>query len=72
MGSLTYSGVARSDLEKIASDIIDNNGALVAGQVIARIRKSLAILGEFPNLGRARPRLGIGIRSWPMRPYLAF
>ena len=72
MAELRYSPAARADLEKIASDIVANNGVAVAERVIGRLRKSLAHLSVFPDLGRSRPGLGVGIRSWPLRPYLAF
>lgn len=72
MGRLRYSPAARTDLQKIVLDIIDNNGALVAERVLVRLRRSLSNLADYPELGRKRPRLGRGVRSWAYRPWIAF
>ena len=72
MGQVRYSPSARADLEKIASEIIDNNGAIVAARVLRRMRRSLSNLGDYPEIGRKRPQLGRGVRSWPFRPWIAF
>ena len=72
MGHLRYSPAARAALENITRDVLANNGRVVAERVVARLRKSLATLALFPGTGRKRPRLGRDLRSWPVRPWVAF
>ena len=72
MGHVRYSPAARADLEKIALDIVGNNGPLLAERNTARIRRSLANVGHNPEMGTKRYRPGRAIWSWPTRPWLAF
>jgi toxin ParE1/3/4 len=51
----------------------DALGATSAGDRILRaITDQFELLAKQPGIGRARPRLGAGVRSFPVHPYLIF
>jgi toxin ParE1/3/4 len=60
---------AEADLDEIwlwiAEDNID-----AAERTIERIEAAENRLGQFPEIGQARPDLADGVRHWPMPPYL--
>jgi toxin ParE1/3/4 len=63
--------LAEADLDSIWLWIAQNNvGA--AERMIARLEAAEDRLGEFPEIGQARPDVGPGIRHWPVSVYLIF
>jgi toxin ParE1/3/4 len=70
MGVVTYAPAAQADLRKIASEIIANNGPRVAQKYLNETKSSFELLAEYPFVGRKRSRLGKGLFSWPIRPYI--
>jgi len=62
---------ADADLDSIWLSIaIDSPTA--AERLIGRLEAAESRLGQFPEIGQARPDLGVGIRHWPIAPYLIF
>lgn len=72
MARLRFSPVAERDLEKISDDIAAAAGERVAVRFMRRLKASLRNLEDFPRMGRPRPRIGAGVRSWAFPPYVAF
>lgn len=63
---------ARSDLLSIFTCIADQSGEARAEQSLRKLGATLATLAQQPLMGRARPELGEGIRSFPFDGYIAF
>lgn len=60
---------AGRDAAEIAFRIARDNPR-AARRLLDRIDAQLAVLAERPLLGRARPELGVALRSFALRPYL--
>lgn len=68
--SLAYP--ATEDLFSI-QDWYDGKGASAAGQrLLQAIADQFEFLAKQPGVGSPRPRLGVGVRSFPVHPYLIF
>ena len=72
MRQLVYSLRSQLDLAKITRDIVDSNGKSVASRVVTGMEQSLSNLAYFPEMVRKRGALGAGLRSWSLKPYIAF
>jgi len=72
MARLRFAPAAARDLQKISDDITAAAGERVALAFVARLRQSLEALTDFPRMGRLRSGFGPGVRSWALRPYVAF
>ncbi len=74
MRRLVYLKAARNDLADILRYVTAESGSLVTGQrFVGKLRAQCAKLAVLPGLlGRTRPELGDGIRSFPMRTYVIF
>lgn len=72
MARLRFSPVAEHDLAKISDDISAAAGERVALRFMRGLETSLRNLEDFPRMGRPRPRIGAGVRSWAFPPYVAF
>lgn len=62
---------AQSDLLDVWLYIAADNEA-AADKLLDRVDHILAMLGDNPNAGRARPDLIAGIRSFPIGNYILF
>ncbi|HEY2707035.1 MAG TPA: type II toxin-antitoxin system RelE/ParE family toxin [Caulobacteraceae bacterium] len=62
---------AEADLEEIWMHIASDNPD-AADRVLERLVTAEDRLGDFPELGQARPDLAENMRYWPMPPYLIF
>ena len=64
---------AREDIKNIWLHCALQSGEERADDLLRRINMTLqATICRFPNSGRARPELGLAIRSFPVLPYVAF
>jgi toxin ParE1/3/4 len=71
MSSYRYSSDANSDIEEIALYIFDLN-PVAAHRFLDSLEEACEILAEQPLIGRPRPELGEGLRSFPVGNYLIF
>jgi toxin ParE1/3/4 len=62
---------AEADLDDIWLHIATENIA-AADRMIERIETAEDRLGEFPQIGQARPEIGPDLRYWPVGSYLVF
>lgn len=51
---------------------IGKDSIVNAGRFIAGIRRQCRALARSPGMGRARPEIGKGVRSFPVGRYLVF
>jgi toxin ParE1/3/4 len=63
---------AQLDLREIATLITMDAGPARARAVAGRIRACAAGLAAAPLIGRARPELGEGVRSFALPPYVLY
>jgi toxin ParE1/3/4 len=62
---------AEADLSDILA-YLEERSPSAAERLAAAIDERCALLGQFPEMGRARPELGPGIRSVTVDRYLLF
>lgn len=63
---------ARFDLLAMFNYIADNAGEGRAEQYLRRVNDALSYLAQHPLMGRARPEVEEGIRSFPFEAYVIF
>jgi toxin ParE1/3/4 len=66
---LRISEPAREDLLKIWRHVASNNPE-AAARLMRSFKETFEKLLRFPNIGRERPELAIGIRSFPTGKYI--
>ena len=66
---LRISEPAREDLLEIWQHVASDNPK-AAGRLMRSFQETFEKLLRFPNLGRERPELAIGIRSFPIGKYV--
>ncbi|NEO87922.1 MAG: type II toxin-antitoxin system RelE/ParE family toxin [Spirulina sp. SIO3F2] len=71
MNHFRISQQAEADLEDIWVYLAQQN-EIRADQKIAEIINKFPMLAQFPNMGQKRDDLAIGLRSFPIKPYLIF
>lgn len=72
MGRARYTRSAKTDLFEAWLFIAEENPA-AADRVLDTIEREANTLALQPLMGRARPELGDGVRSWPTStPYVLF
>lgn len=69
MPRLIYKPRALDDLSEIHDYIAQDNPAAAARQILS-ISKSCEALAGMPGIGRGRPDLRPGMRTWPVGFYL--
>ena len=62
---------ARADLDDVW-DYVSPAGKKVADRFVTKIRKQCRMLARFPGIGRARDELAVGLRSFPLSPFVIF
>jgi toxin ParE1/3/4 len=62
---------ADADLDDIWLRIAVDN-VVAADRMISRLEAAEDRLGDFPEIGQARPDVADGLRHWPVPPYLIF
>ncbi|HEX7897331.1 MAG TPA: type II toxin-antitoxin system RelE/ParE family toxin [Planctomycetota bacterium] len=71
MKRVLLSARAQSDLEEIWLHVAQDSPA-AADRLLDRIRQVCGKLAQAPRLGRRRPELARGLRSFPVATYLVF
>lgn len=72
MPRITFTDSAETDLLEMWLNIAEDNLS-AADESLDSIRATVALLGNQPEMGRARPELADGLRSFPTRtPYIIF
>lgn len=71
MYRLRYNQTARTDIAGIAAFVAEDS-KIHAGRVISGIRKTCHIIARTPGIGRSRPDLAEGVRSFPVGSYVIF
>jgi toxin ParE1/3/4 len=71
MNHFRTSNLAEKDLEDIWVYLAQQN-EILADQKIAEILDKFPMLSQFPNMGKNRDELQIGLRSFPIKPYIIF
>lgn len=71
MSSYRYSSDANADIEEIALYIFDLN-PVAAHNFLNALEETCELVAEHPMIGRPRPELGEGLRSFPVGNYLVF
>jgi plasmid stabilization system protein ParE len=67
-----YSRSAETDLLELWLNIAEDN-PVAADETLDSIRSTVSLLGAQPEMGRVRPELADGVRSFPTRtPYIIF
>jgi toxin ParE1/3/4 len=68
-----YSPAALDDLQNIQRYHLEQAGVTLAASLMARIHSTVErLIARNPHVGRLRPELGSGIRSFPVLPYVVF
>ncbi|HEX6016079.1 MAG TPA: type II toxin-antitoxin system RelE/ParE family toxin [Geminicoccaceae bacterium] len=63
---------AARELRAIRRWIAAESGISTADQLIDRVMTAARLLAEHPQIGRERPELSPGLRSFPVWPYVIF
>jgi len=71
MSSYRFSSDANVDIEGIALHLLDLN-PLAAHHFLNALEETCELLAGHPLIGRSRPELGEGVRSFPVGNYLVF
>lgn len=72
MPRMRFTDSAETDLLEMWLNIAEDNPS-AADESLDSIRATVALLGSQPEMGRARPELADGLRSFPTRtPYIVF
>ncbi len=71
MNHFRLSRQAEQDLEDIWVYLTQED-ELLADKQIAEILARLPMLSQFPNMGKQRENLVVGLRSFPVKPYIIF
>lgn len=72
MATVEFAHSAQTDLLEAWIFIAENNPS-AADHVLDTIEHEAHILATQPRMGRARPELGEGVRSWPTStPYILY
>ena len=71
MTVILISSKAKEDLE-IINDRIAYSNIQAANQLLDKILDKFEILASFPNMGKNRNELIMGLRSFPVEDYLIF
>ncbi len=71
MSSYRYSSAANADIEEIARYIFDLN-PVAADHFLDVLEEACELLAQHPLIGRPRPELAEGLRSFAVGNYLIF
>ncbi len=62
---------ARADIDGIWYRIVNDSGNMIAAdRIVDAITERFYLIGQYPQLGRARDDLRPGLRSYPVGEYL--
>ena len=72
MSRIRFTSSAEADLLELWLNIAEEN-LVAADESLDSIHATVSLLGSQPEMGRARPELSGGLRSFPTRtPYIIF
>lgn len=72
MSHIRFTNSAEADLLELWLNIAEEN-LVAADESLDSIQATVSLLGTQPEMGRARPELADGLRSFPTRtPYIIF
>ena len=72
MPRIRFTSLAESDLLELWLTIAEEN-FVAADESLDAVQATVVLLGTQPEMGRARPELANGLRSFPTRtPYIIF
>lgn len=71
MNHFRLSGQAEKDLEDIWVYLTQQD-ELLADKQVAQILDRLPMLSQYPNMGKQREDILVGLRSFPVKPYVIF
>jgi len=72
MSRIRFTNSAEADLLELWLNIAEEN-PVAADESLDSIQATVSLLGTQPEMGRARPELADGLRSFPTRtPYIIF
>lgn len=72
MSRIRFANAAETDLLELWLNIAEEN-LVAADESLDSIQATVSLLGAQPEMGRARPELADGLRSFPTRtPYIIF
>lgn len=71
MSQFVVTSLAQEDLDEIWLHIADNSEN-IADSFIDELFERFVLIGQFPQMGRERDELAVGLRSFPLRRYLIF
>ncbi|RUL86978.1 type II toxin-antitoxin system RelE/ParE family toxin [Tautonia sociabilis] len=71
MGRIVRSAAAERDLIEIWAYIAEDN-LEAADRLLDKLNDTLQTLAEHPEMGRERPVLGPGLRSFPIESFVVF
>ncbi len=71
MNHFRLSQQAEKDLEDIWVYLTQQD-ELLADKQIAQILNRLPMLSQYPNMGKQREDILVGLRSFPIKPYVIF
>jgi len=72
MPRIRFTNSAEADLLELWINIAEEN-LIAADESLDLIQTTVSLLGTQPEMGRARPELADGLRSFPTRtPYIIF
>ncbi|MDO1451485.1 type II toxin-antitoxin system RelE/ParE family toxin [Rhodocytophaga aerolata] len=72
MGRYELSPAAAEDLIEIWVYLSDNASDKQADKMIDKIENQCQMLSQNPAMGKTRPELKVGLRSFPVNPYTIF
>jgi toxin ParE1/3/4 len=72
LASLQYTRRAALELRAIRRWVAVDSGEDRADGVLQRLTAAMSLLAEQPLIGRERPEIALGLRSFPVWPYVIF
>jgi toxin ParE1/3/4 len=71
MARILRTGASLTDLDRIY-DYVSASSPQNADVLIRDFECALLLLADTPNIGKARPELSEGLRSWPVHRFIIF
>jgi toxin ParE1/3/4 len=69
---IRFAEIAKQDLRDIWRGLAEYSGLSVADSKLANIESKFQVLVQFPNSGRSRDELLVGLRSYPAGDFVIF
>jgi toxin ParE1/3/4 len=71
MNSYRLLKAAEKDMEDLWFYLSQRNG-IAADRLVAKLFNRFPMLAQFPAMGKSRDELSVGLRSFPVKPYVVF